>query len=99
MKTITVQIGNSDDRLKQQVWSEFVRDVNDLIAEETSTVHVHFFGTSNGWSPWQNACWCFTVDEVHIQQLKQSLRGLAFKYGQESIAFTEGETEFISQPK
>ena len=32
MKTICIQIGNSDDKLSQTRWSEYVQDVNDAIS-------------------------------------------------------------------
>jgi len=42
MKTITIQIGNSDDKLSQASWSEFVERARQLISVHSRVVH--FFG-------------------------------------------------------
>ena len=93
MKTITVQIGNSDDKLSQKEWSEFhLRISGACIAYAAET---HFSGTSNGEASWQNACFIFDCEDSDIEELRMELSFIRSCFGQESIALMEGETEFI----
>jgi hypothetical protein len=93
VKTITVQIGNSDDKLSQKQWSLFVQHIDKVIQEYATDVH--FSGASVGWAPWQNACYVFTCADYMIDGLKQNLSLTARRFSQESVAYTEGETYFI----
>lgn len=92
IKTITVQIGNSDNRLPQVDWSQFYHSTEDIIKAHAH--RVHFSGTSHPADPWQNAAWVFAPGE-DTRQLKRDLAALCSRFGQDSIALTEGETEFI----
>lgn len=98
MKTITVQIGNSDDKLTQKTWSEFVARVNAEI-KATQGVQLHFFANSYGAEIWQNSAWVFNIGEKEILDLQFRLEDLAKTYSQDSIAWTEGTTEFIKSKK
>lgn len=94
MKTITVQIGNSDDKLTQKGWSYFVKEIASALEEREITVH--FFGTSPGNDEWQNACWVFNhEDNAKLTGLKWEIKRIRKKYMQDSVAWTEGETRFI----
>jgi hypothetical protein len=92
-KSATIQIGNSDDKLTQSEWSEFVSAVQDLIMD--LQYNVHFHGCSIGSAPWQNACWVVELTNDG-RELKRMLARLAFDYQQDSIALTIGEVQFIS---
>lgn len=91
MKTYTVQIGNSDDKLTQKKWVEFVEEVDDLINQWA--YRIHFAGSSHPLEVWQNACWVFMIADP--SRVMPELVEIKNKYGQESIAWTEGKTEFI----
>ena len=91
MKTIIVQIGNTDDKLGQFDWAAYVRAVDVTI--NGSSQHVYFSGFSNPSSAWQNACWVFESPFNGI--LKKKLKKIAEEFHQDSIAWTEGQTEFI----
>lgn len=93
MKTITVQIGNSDDKLTQATWSIFVQDVRKVISDYCHAIY--FFGGSSGWESWQNVAWIAECYEDRIPSLKKELAKMRVAYGQESVAYMEGETEFI----
>jgi len=95
MKTITIQIGNSDDKLTQQQWSYFVYAVGDIIRAYYG--QLHFSGGSSIDTPWQNYCWVFEMedDTLYHTAFKHQLRGIADKYKQDSIALTEGQTMFV----
>lgn len=91
-----VSIGNSDDKLAQREWSEFVRDVDRAL----DGTHVHGRWFSGPDVPWQSACWCFELSYAHINRLHQTLARLAAKYRQDSIAWAQAPvTEFIKSPR
>ena len=91
VSTITVQIGNSDDKLTQLEWHNFVKETQAAIEKHGG--EMHFFGSAPNWYPWQNAAFVFVTD--HVNALKEELMELREKYSQESIAWTKGETEFV----
>lgn len=94
MKTTVIQIGNSDDRLGQAEWAQFVTGVQAAI--ECHTRVIHFAGTSGGDKPWQNACWVFELADSRIEDLSRELIRLAINYRQDEIAWTVGRTAMIS---
>lgn len=93
MKTITIQIGNTDDKLTQKQWANFYADVNHEITQ--SRCNVHFSAPSPAQYPWQNACWVIEINHLNAPVLRQILSEIKLKYSQDSIAWTEGETQFI----
>jgi hypothetical protein len=93
MKTVTIQIGNSDDRLSQRRWAEFYEKLEFLLHDRGN--EVHYSGTSNGDMPWQNACFVFLIEDKYITGMKEEISGLGKIFKQDSIAWTVGETEFI----
>lgn len=93
MRTITVSIGNSDNKLTQRQWSEFVNHIDSLIREISA--QVHFFGGSPNWERWQNTAWVFDCAREVTPDLKNSLKEYKQMYKQDSIAYIEGETEFL----
>ena len=92
MQTITIQIGNSDDKLTQLEWHNYVTAVTDVVRNHT--IQTHFFGGSPNWFPWQNTAWVIQVDSESIEPLRDALVTIRKRYDQESIAFTIGKTEF-----
>lgn len=92
MKTVTIQIGNTDNKLTQQEWADFVKEVRQAVAGHAT---VHFMGFSPSDAPWQNAAWVCVVPPIHDDVLKTTLARIAKAFRQDSIAWTEGATEFI----
>ncbi len=90
---ITIQIGNSDDKLTQSQWAAFYGFVSHHI--KRSGARVHFSGCSDGAMPWQNACWAIEIEQDKIPGLIHELTELRKMYHQESIAWTPGQTQFI----
>lgn len=96
MQTIIVQIGNSDDKLTQKVWSKYCGEVNDVIKNYSK--EIHFAAPSIGSLPWQNACWIFDIEDAffHIDTLKEYLTNIRKNYHQDSVAWSVVEhTLFI----
>lgn len=93
MKTVIIQIGNSDDKLTQAQWSHYVESVRNEIEQIAN--EVHFFGGAPTWYPWQNVAWCIVCDESKIDLLGDRLIKVRESYKQGSVAFTIGKTVFI----
>jgi hypothetical protein len=91
MVTLTVCIGNSDDRLSQQAWSLFWAETSRTVAGAARHVHGEFLSLPV--TRWQNACWVFE-GELDAQ-LRNRLTELARAYGQDSIAVSVGETVLV----
>jgi hypothetical protein len=96
--TYIVQIGNSDNRLKQADWALFIDALGNLLIN--LRVNIHFFGFSAAHAPWQNCCAVFEDaqgrDEPGFEQgLRERLADLAFLFNQDSIALTGGVTQFV----
>ena len=96
MKTITIQIGNSDDKLTQREWSNYVREMGDRVARYGG--QIHFSGSSSPCAPWQNCCWVLEVARdatTSVETLRAQVASVGKLFRQESVAFTVGETEFV----
>ncbi len=93
MKTISILIGNSDDKLTQKQWAEFVGNTEFWVKKFCSTIHFSGGSTSN--LPWQNYCIVFGVEENKEVWIKENLLELKRKYNQDSIAWIDGQTIFL----
>lgn len=95
MRTIYISIGNSDDKLTQYRWSEYIRQTR--LAVLLHSDEIHFFGFAGPDTRFQNACWI--ADFEHLDQeinLHDQLKGIASEHYQESIAWAVlGPVEFI----
>ncbi len=93
MKTVSLQIGNGDDKLSQSDWHNFVVATQKLV--ESRCAKLHFFGAPENWCRQQNVAFIFDLSEDSIEELKAEIRALRKQYQQESAAWTEGKTIFI----
>lgn len=95
--TVTIQIGNSDNKLTQEEWALFVATVQDVVTSKVkyAGATVHFFGTSAGHERWQNAAWVVEVAEEGEPSLKKSVAVAGKLFLQDSVAWTVGRTEFV----
>lgn len=92
-QTVYVSIGNSDDKLPQKRWSEFLFETDVTIREEAEAVHGMWYSRPD--SPWQNACWCVEISNTGAEELKLKLAHVAYEFQQDSIAWARAATEFI----
>jgi hypothetical protein len=100
MRTVFVVIGNSDDKLSQARWAEFVKEVDAAVPQNGPRIQRHGVWFSRPDDQWQNACWCFgvdvTVSATWWVSMKTHLAELAVKFGQDSIAWADTSMmEFI----
>jgi len=93
MKTITVSIGNSDNKLTQEEWARFCKIINSK--HEYFANEIYFYGLSNPDSVYQNASWISSIDEESIEDFVDELTDVRKSFRQDSIAILVGETRFI----
>lgn len=93
--TAYVSIGNSDDKLSQRQWCEFVNTVEEAFDEERWRVHGAWFSRPD--AAWQNACWCIELlgNTRSYFRLRRELREIAATFNQDSITFAKAEVEFL----
>lgn len=89
----TIQIGNSDDKLPQSEWSAYVNELASAIKGDG--LQIHFFGSSEGSQPWQNACWVVAIRELEVAPMLAEIKRIRQKYRQDSVAFTLGDVRMI----
>jgi hypothetical protein len=96
MRTITIQIGNSDNKLTQREWSEFVQSVGWQIAK-VYQAKIHFHGGAAFDSEFQNAAWVIDAPAMLAEEnaLCHRLTGIAGRFGQDSIAWTVGASQLV----
>lgn len=100
MITVYIAIGNSDDKLTQLEWSQFLNEVDRAVTNMANLqgTQVHGRWHSLATEPWQNACWCVSIDESlvdRIRDFRTRLNLIRGRYRQDSIAWSVAETEFI----
>lgn len=89
-----VAIGNTDNKLTQQEWAEFVNRVRLLVMYWGKQTHGEWHSLPD--KPWQNACWGFDIEVDRIPGLQGKLANAAADYRQDSIAWMHGGTTFIT---
>lgn len=94
MATGVIQIDNLDGKLGTTAWTSFKEEVQELLEADSRLIHFR----PMIWSFLNQACWVFEVsDRIEFHWLRDPLVELANKYGQDSIALTYGETEFVTK--
>lgn len=89
-QTVTICIGNSDNKLDQAEWSNYCHETAAAVNSVKSSVH--FEGGSSFDSRRQNACWVVEIFTVDVELLCERLTKVRKKYRQESIAFLPAST-------
>lgn len=95
---MTILVGNSDNKLSQQEWSEFIMELNMLCRTLVSTDReIHFMGGSNSEDRVQNYAIVISTKNImfNLNSFYKDLQDLRSKYLQDSIAVVEGKTKFI----
>ncbi len=69
--TVSILIGNTDNKLMQLEWSNFVMQTKDHIYQLAQ--RVHFFGAPPNWEVWQNACWVIEIEHDRMPELTAGL--------------------------
>lgn len=92
-QTVFVSIGNSDNKLTQAEWYEFVAGVIAAMRGHCDTYLGDWY--SAPFAPWQNMCCAAEVTPSNIDKLAGWLDRLRVRYKQDSIALLPGTTRLI----
>lgn len=88
--TVYVAIGNSDNKLTQAEWAEFVKDTRAALDHYGERTYGVWFSAAD--VPWQNACICKEVSQREVLKLRAALREIRKHYRQDSVAFVVIDT-------
>lgn len=89
-----VTIGNSDDKLEQHAWSNFIRELKGVLSDLSGRTYGEWYSAPD--STWQNMCICKEVRLNDLPRLRAALRALRRFYQQDSVALvTSGRTELV----
>lgn len=82
---VHIAIGNSDNRLTQQEWSQYYGQIDLAVRSCADTVHGAYASLPT--APYQNACWAIVPKAKAVDMLKNVLRNIAGGFGQDSVAW------------
>lgn len=85
MLTIYISIGNSDDKLPQRAWANYVAEVGNVIHDRSARIHGAWY--SGPTSAFQNCCWCFEATPENAALLRLALTEIRKGHGQDSVAW------------
>lgn len=92
--TAVVVIGNSDDKLTQREWADFIKGMDNLTwVLEGTQVHGRWFSGQD--TPYQNAAWCVEIKEEHLPTMYAELARLARLFSQDSIAVVVNQAHMV----
>ncbi len=87
-------IGNSDDKLTQAEWSDFVTEVDAVVRPAAVIVYGAWHSPSA--DPWQNACWSLEPRDDAVATLRAQLAVIGRHFRQDSIAWADApDVEFL----
>ena len=90
---IYIGIGNSDDKLSQAEWSDFVRDALEA-CQVAGTINGAWF--SEPTARYQNGCFCIRQPKPAKEKwLRAQLANIALEYEQDAISWAEASTDLI----
>lgn len=91
-----ITIVNSDDKLTQKRWAEFVSTVDVAVTNTASMpgARIHGAWVSRSAGPSQNACWALELPTAaaHVGQLRTRLAGLARAFQPGCVAWAAART-------
>jgi hypothetical protein len=93
METIIIQIGNSDNKLSQRDWANFISVIRSLVGRHCG--QVHFDGGPRFDSIYQNFCVIAEIYTRDKENITKDLSTVRKAFNQDSIAVTFGETLFV----
>jgi hypothetical protein len=93
MKSISLLMSNTDNKLSQQQWHDFIAASKQAV--RSACAEFHFFGAPPNWERHQNAAFVFTLEDESIHTLKEKMKSIRSEYNQDSVAWLEGDTVFL----
>ena len=92
-RTITILPGNTDNKLTQQEWHNYVIELDALV--NSWSQDLWFFGAPSNWMLWQNACWVLDIMDEDMAMFSMELKLIRERYRQDSLALVDGTTKFV----
>lgn len=94
MITVYVSIGNSDNKLPQAEWSEYVADFREAMERYADQILGEWYSLPD--SAFQNACMGIELLPDDVDALTERLIDVRETYGQTSVAWSIApKTEFL----
>lgn len=90
---ISIQAGNTDNKLTQHEWAKFVRRMSEVLG--CYELARHFFGGPETYAPWQNVCWVCEIAPSRLDELKLALTDVRQFYQQDAICLITGQAEML----
>ena len=90
---ISIQAGNSDNKLTQQEWAEFIVELGSLVRAYATALH--FFGGSETYARWQNVCWVAEIPSGCFDELVSDIVQIRKLHRQDSVCILAGEALFV----
>lgn len=91
--SVSVMLGNSDNKLPQDRWATFVASVRAHV--EKYACQIHMDGGPGTDSLWQNWCFMFVVEAEKVPGLVAALQETRGYYRQRGIAWMLGKVMFL----
>lgn len=89
---IVVSVGNTDNKLTQDEWSQYVEEVDEILRANGK---IHFFGGAPNWMPWQNTAWIADILAENSSTVMSRLNAARIFHKQRSLFFMVGTPDFI----
>ena len=94
MINVAILIGNSDDRLTQAQWANYVNTMRHQISRHVEEIHCESLTASD--SSRQSACFVVsTMNTASKSGLRSAVIQVRRQFNQDSVAWLEGKTELI----
>lgn len=90
---VYLSIGNSDDKLTQKEWAQYVADMSGAVVARAKQIHGTWFSLPA--CPWQNANWCLEFADEDMEAAKDAAVEVRMRWRQDSVAWAVAEPEFI----
>ena len=94
---VSVQAGNSDNKLTQGEWAKFAAELSEILAHYE--VARHFHGGPPTTAPWQNVCIVIELADANVREnmdtLFDKLAVCRAKHKQDSVCVLWGLPTFV----
>lgn len=91
---VYVSIGNSDDKLSQQQWSQFCLRLSTEVRQLVDDVFGEWYSAPD--APYQNMCMGFMVAMHRVESMKAALERMRVEFGQDSIVWAPAVPMFLA---
>ena len=90
---IVISIGNSDNKLSQVEWNNFVVEMTECINKRIE--RTFFFGGASNWEPWQNVTWIAEPTDKTLNIFLGEISTIRERWKQDSAFVLIGKGLFV----